>query len=118
MKTLLALIAAATAMAQPKAAPVAPAKVAMGAYECWANSRPRLLLNFSIKNATQYTDADDKPGNYSYDARSGRISFKGAGLDGVMPKGFYTIYHEPKGFPTVSYRNSEGYEVSYCEKVK
>ena len=92
--------------------------IATGSYECWANSRPRLLLNFKISAGGRYTDSEDKPGSYSFDPATGRIAFKGGMLDGVMPKGFYSIYHEPQGHPTVSYRNSGGSEVSFCEKVK
>ncbi len=95
----------------------APAKVSNGTYECWSNGRPRLLLNFKIKSASQYTGSDDAAGTYTYTPGTTRITFKGGALDGVNPKGMYTMYHEPKGHPTVSFRNSEGYEVSYCEKV-
>lgn len=92
--------------------------VASGNYECWANGRPRLLQNFSIRSNTQYTGSDGVAGNYSLDPTTGRLAFRGGALDGVLPKGFYTMYHAPKGMPTVSFRNSEGYEVSYCEKVR
>lgn len=96
----------------------APAKVAPGVYECLANGRPRLLLNFSIKNSTQYIGSDNTGGTYAYAPATGRISFNGGALDGVLPKGHYTVYHEPKGFPTVSFRNAEGYENAYCEKLR
>ncbi|HEV8145656.1 MAG TPA: hypothetical protein VGP79_04715 [Bryobacteraceae bacterium] len=118
MKLLVLLITAAmAAIAQQKSA-AAPAKVATGAYECWANGAPRLLLNFSIRSATEYRDTDNKPGTYAYDSKTGRIIFKGGGLDGVMPRNFYAMYHEPKGHPTVSFRNPEGREASYCERTK
>ena len=90
----------------------------MGSYECWANGEARLLMNFSIKDATRYTDSENKPGTYSYDANSGRITFKGGALDGVMPTGFVSIYHEPKGKPTVSYRSGRGAEAAFCEKAR
>jgi len=96
----------------------APSKVAVGRYECWANNRPRLLLNFSIKNATQYIGSDDAAGAYTYTLSTTRITFKGGALDGVNPRGGYTIYHEPKGHPTVSFRNAEGSEISFCETVR
>jgi len=95
-----------------------PGKVAMGSYECWANGQARMLLNFKIKSPTQYTGSDDKPGNYTYNAASGAIAFKGGALDGVMPEGFTSIYHEPKGHPTVSFRGKSGAEASFCELVK
>ena len=118
MKFLILLIAAAlAATAQQKSTP-SPAKVVTGAYECWANGAPRLLLNFSIRSTTEYRDTDNKPGTYAYDPKTGRITFKGGGLDGVMPRNFYSIYHEPKGRPTVSFRNAQGSEASYCERTK
>ena len=118
MKAFVLLIAAAIgAIAQQKSAPP-PAKVATGPYECWANGAPRLLLNFSIRSATEYRDSDNRPGTYTYDSKTGRITFKGGGLDGVMPRNFYSIYHEPKGRPTVSFRNPQGSEASYCERTK
>ena len=95
-----------------------PAKVAQGSYECWAHGSPRLLLNFSIRAEGKYTGSDNKPGTYSYDAKTGRIAFKGGALDGVMPEGFYTIYHEPHGKPTVSFRGRSGSEASFCEKAR
>jgi hypothetical protein len=113
----LLIAAAMAATAQQKSAPP-PAKVATGPYECWANGAPRLLLNFSIRSATDYRDSDNKPGTYIYDSKTGRITFKGGGLDGVMPRNFYSIYHEPKGRPTVSFRNPQGSEASYCERTK
>ena len=95
-----------------------PAKVALGAYECWANGSARLLLNFSIKSAAEYTGSDNTKGTYAYAPGTGRITFKGGALDGVMPNGFYTVYHEPKGIPSVSFRNSSGNEASFCEKPR
>jgi hypothetical protein len=92
----------------------APAKVAPGSYACWANGQARMLLNFTIKSATQYTGSDGKPGSYSY-ASNGRLTFKGGSLDGAMPEGYTTIYHEPKGLPTVSFRSPRGAEASFCQ---
>jgi hypothetical protein len=91
-------------------------KVASGHYECWANGQARLLMNFTIKSSSQYTDSEGKNGNYSVDTKTGRINFKGGGLDGILPAGFFGIYYEPHGRPTVSFRNSGGTEVTYCEK--
>lgn len=93
-------------------------KVAPGSYECWANGQARMLLNFTIRSATQYVGSDGKAGAFSYDAGSGRINFKGGALDGVMPDGFYAVYHEPQGRPTVSFRSARGAEASFCEKVR
>lgn len=94
-----------------------PASVASGSYECWANGQARLLMNFTIKSPTQYLDSDNKPGTYRYDTKSGQVSFKGGGLDGVMPTGFVAIYHVPKGHPTVSFRSPRGAEAAFCEKA-
>jgi hypothetical protein len=96
----------------------APSKVAVGSYECWANGAPRLLTNFEIKDGTKYTDSDGKAGTYSYDASSGRITFEGGALDGVMPAGFVSVYHEAKAKPTVSYRSARGAEAAFCEKAR
>jgi hypothetical protein len=93
----------------------APAKVAQGSYACWANGQARMLLNFTIKSATQYSGYGGKAGTYSYDASTGRIAFKGGSLDGAMPEGYITIYHEPKGRSTVSFRSPRGAEASFCQ---
>jgi hypothetical protein len=98
--------------------PAGPAKVAPGSYECWANGQARMLLNFTIKSGTQYTGSDGKPGSYSYALSTGRVMFKGGSLDGAMPEGFTTIYHEPKGRPTVSFRSARGAEASFCQLQK
>ncbi len=92
--------------------------VAPGSYECWANGQARMLLNFTISGGARYTDSEGKAGGYSFDSATARIVFKGGMLDGLMPKGFYSMYHEPKGRPTVSFRNSGGSEVTFCEKVR
>jgi hypothetical protein len=111
----IALAACSPTLAQSQKA---PSKVAVGSYECWANGAPRLLMNFEIKDGTKYTDSDGKTGTYSYDASSGRITFKGGALEGVMPAGFVSIYHETKGKPTVSYRSPRGAEAAFCEKAR
>ena len=90
----------------------------MGSYECWANGQARMLLNFSIRSNTQYTGSDGQAGSYSLDSNTGRVTFRGGALDGVMPKGFFAVYHAPKGMPTLSFRNSGGSEVSFCEKAR
>lgn len=92
--------------------------VAAGGYECWSSGQPRLLLNFTIRSASQYIGSDGKAGSYSFDAATKRIKFSGGALDGVMPAGFYAIYHAPQGHPTVSFQSPRGAEASYCEKVR
>lgn len=110
------LLGAAVAMS-PAAA--APAKVAAGAYECWGNGAPRMLLNFNILDDSRYGNEDgNERGAFGYDSAGGRITFKGGHLDGAMPNGFTAIYHEPKGRPTVSFRSARGAEASFCERVK
>lgn len=91
--------------------------VAQGSYECWANSRPRMGLNFKITGPGKYTDSEGKPGAYRLDAASGKISFQGGMLEGVLPANFYMIYYAPNNLPTVSVRNSGGSEISFCEKA-
>lgn len=87
-----------------------------GSYECWANGQARALLNFTARSGGQYIGADGRSGSFSWDARTQRITFRGGSLDGVFPPGFYAIYHEPQGRPTVSFRNARDSEVAFCEK--
>jgi hypothetical protein len=95
-----------------------PATVAPGNYECWGNGSPRLLLNFKITGKDRYTNPDGKSrGSFAYNAATSAISFKGGHLDGVMPDGFTSIYHEPHGKPTVSFRSGRGAEASFCERA-
>jgi hypothetical protein len=102
----------------PTGQPAPTGGVAAGSYECWANGSARMLLNFTIRTAAQYTGSDGKPGSYGYDANTGRITFKGGALDGAMPDGFYAIYQELKGVPTVSFRSPRGAEASFCQKAR
>lgn len=92
-------------------------RVAVGSYECWGNGSARMLLNFTVRSASQYTGSDGKPGSFSVDA-NGRITFKGGALDGAMPSGFYAVYYEPEGLPTVSFRSPRGTEASFCQKTR
>lgn len=87
----------------------------LGSYECWANGQARMLLNFSFRSGTQYVGSDGQPGSFAISRDTGRIVFKGGALDGVLPAGFYTMYIVSQGRPRVSFRNSSGNEVSYCE---
>ncbi len=109
--------AARTANAPARAAD-RPGAVPLGSYECWSFSEPRMLLNFTIRSGSQYVGSDGKAGSYSYDPGSGRINFRGGFLDGVMPAGFYAIYHQPQGMPTVSFRGPSGSEASFCQKAR
>jgi hypothetical protein len=92
-----------------------PASVAFGSYECWAFSSPRMLLNFTILSPTRYKDSEGATGSYTYDSSTGRITFTSGLLNGAMPDGFYSIYHERKGLPTVSFRSRRDSEASFCE---
>jgi hypothetical protein len=94
----------------------APKAVAPGSYECWGNGSPRLLLNFKVTGKDRYSDADGKQqGSFAYNPANGAITFKGGHLDGVMPAGFTSVYHENKKRPTVSFRSGRGAEASFCE---
>jgi hypothetical protein len=33
-----------------------------------------------------------------------------------MPAGFFAIYHEPQGRPTVSFRSERNSEAAFCQK--
>ena len=91
--------------------------VALGTYECWANGRARGMMNFKITGPGRYTDSEAKAGGFRLDEASGRMSFQGGLLDGVLPAKFYMIYYAPKGHPTLSIRNGEGSEITFCERV-
>jgi hypothetical protein len=93
-----------------------PGSVPQGVYQCWSSGRANLMLNFSITGARQYQGANGRAGTFSFDPASQRITFSGGSLDGVMPAGFYSIYHAPQGRPTVSFRNSSGNEAAFCQK--
>ena len=42
--------------------------LALGTYECWHFTTPRLLLNFTLEEGGRYADNDGAPGTYAYDA--------------------------------------------------
>ncbi|MBE2262120.1 MAG: hypothetical protein IAE92_05225 [Burkholderiaceae bacterium] len=95
----------------------APASVSQGNYECWAHGRARPLMNFKFTGSDRYSDPDGKQrGTFTYNAATGAITFKGGHLDGVMPTGFTSVYHEKNKKPTVSFRGQSG-EAQFCEKV-
>ena len=117
MKLTTLVIALGVACLPSIAAAQAPKAVAQGSYECWGNGSPRLLLNFKVTGSGKYSDPDGKEqGTYNYNPSNGEITFKGGHLDGVMPKGFTSVYHENKKRPTVSFRSGRGAEASFCEK--
>jgi hypothetical protein len=90
--------------------------VAQGNYLCWAHRQARLLMNFKVTGANSYSDPEGKRrGAIAYNASTGAISFKGGHLDGVMPPGFTSVYHEKNSVPTVIFRGSSGGEASFCQ---
>lgn len=93
-----------------------PAAVAVGGYECWANGQARMLMNFTIRDASRYTGSDGATGTFSFDAATTRITFKGGALDGVMPAGFYAIYHSVQGRSKVSFMGPGGAEATFCDR--
>lgn len=92
--------------------------VATGSYECWANGQARMLLNFTVTGAGRYRDAEGKNGAFTFDSTTARITFRGGLLDGFMPAGFFSMYVVSQGRPRVSFRNSGGSEVTFCERVR
>jgi hypothetical protein len=93
----------------------ASAGVALGSYLCWANGQARLLLNFTILENNQYRDHNGTAGTYRMDSNA-RMTFQGGNLDRLLPAGSYYLYHSPQGRPTVSFRNSGGSEVTFCQR--
>lgn len=110
--TVTPLFGPATALAQ------SPSTVATGSYECWAHGAARMLMNFKVTGAGKYAQPDGgEQGTFTYTPATGAIVFKGGHLDGVMPDGFTSVYHEKKGKPTVSFRGRSGSEAQFCERV-
>ena len=91
--------------------------VALGTYECWSNGQARMLWNFKITGNGTYTGSGGAPGRFAFDTGSTRINFRGGSLDNAFGDGFYTMYHEPSGRPTVSIRSTRGSEAGFCQKV-
>jgi hypothetical protein len=104
------------AVAGAPALPRSGGGIAVGSYVCWSNGQARMLLNFTASPGGRYVGTDGKAGTFSLDASSQRISFKGGALDGAMPAGFFAIYHEPQGRPTVSFRSERNSEAAFCQK--
>lgn len=88
-----------------------------GSYQCWANGAARLLMNFSVTGPGVYADYEGKPGRFTLDPATGRVTFQGGMLDGSMPDGFIAVFHTPNGRPTVSFRSPRGAEAAFCERV-
>lgn len=98
-------------------APVKSGGLVEGSYECWAYNRARGGLNFTIRSGGKYSDSEGTAGTFSFNPANQRVQFHG-GLLSDLGAGFYTMYHEPKGTPTVSMRSTkDNGEVSYCERV-
>ena len=95
-----------------------PTAVMAGSYECWAYQTPRMLMNFKITGTSTYSNPDgSKKGNFTFSPANGAIAFKGGHLDGIMPDGFTSVYHEPNKMPTVSFRGRSGFEAQFCQRV-
>ena len=109
--------AATTAPPPPAAKPAAgDGTMSLGSYECWAFGQPRLLMNFTVLGGGKYVDSEKKTGTYRVDPANQHVTFHGGVLDGVLPAGFYAVYHLSQGRPAVSFRNAQGNEAQYCEK--
>lgn len=93
----------------------ASAQVGLGANECRASSSPRMDLNFEVTDDHSYVASDGSVGTFKFDQETQAIRFTGY-LGDVMPEGFTTLYHEPNGRPTVSFRGRSGAEASFCER--
>lgn len=104
------------AMAAAPAQPRSGGGIVQGSYECWANGQARMMLNFTVRGGGAYVGSDGTSGTVAMDPQTGRLSFHGGSLDGAFPAGFYAIYHEPKGRPTVSFRSPREAEAAFCEK--
>jgi hypothetical protein len=92
------------------------AGVAAGPYECWANGQARTRMNFTVRDGSHYAGSYEGTGTFSFDAATTRITFKGGSLDGVMPDGWYAIYHAVRGRPTISFVSEAGAAATFCEK--
>jgi hypothetical protein len=92
------------------------AGVAAGPYECWANGQARARMNFTVRDGSHYAGSYEGTGTFSFDAATTRITFKGGSLDGVMPDGWYAIYHAVRGRPTISFVSEAGAAATFCEK--
>ena len=103
------------------AAPAAPAAagtgaLATGAYTCWANGEGRGIMNFTVTGSGRYTGSDGAAGAFTYNAATTRVTFTSGALAGVMPDGFYAVYHLAQGRPTVSFMSARGAEAVFCQK--
>jgi hypothetical protein len=101
---MLTALAAADAGAQ--------ASPPVGRYECWFAGRAVLILNFSILDGSRYADVDNKPGTYTFDARTRAVMFHGGSLDGQRG-----VYH-PGRTPAVYFIGPSGTENENCDHVR
>jgi hypothetical protein len=108
--------AVAPAPAAPGVAAGSSSEIAQGAYECWANGEARPLMNFTVRGGGLYVGSDGARGAYRVDPSTSRVLFAGGALDGVMPPGFFAVYHAPGGRPTVSFRGRSGAEAAFCQR--
>jgi hypothetical protein len=108
----------AAAPANQRATQTGSGGVTAGRYECRGKGQTRLLLNFTALSSSQYTGSDRKPGTYSCDPATTRVTFKTGSLAGAMPAGFYAVYSAPQSRPTVSFRSPRGSEASFCQLVR
>lgn len=90
--------------------------VAAGDYQCWANGQARPLMNFKALGNGQYRDNEGHLGKLSVNASDGHVMFNGGNLDGFEAMGYRAVYSAPGGRPTVSFRNSGGSEVQFCQR--
>lgn len=123
---------------QVKAAPAAPPHVAglyadmpryqrpapgggimLARYECYTFSGGRLYSalaeNFTLVDASHYTDASGARGSYTYNAGSGRIAFNGAALSGhtaTFRPGAQPFKTHP---PTVAFPLRDGSDGDTCD---
>src|ERR1051326_2260337 len=96
-------------------APGTGASVALGQYQCWGNGQARPLLNFTALANGQYRDNEGHIGKMNVAPATGRVVFSGGTVEGFLPSGYYAVYYAPGGRPTVSFRNSGGSEVQFCQ---
>jgi hypothetical protein len=88
--------------------------VAVGSYECWNFNQAAMMLNFTIQPGGRYLDSGGRPGTFTFTPGTQRIQFVGGSLNGGA--GYFPIYYEPQGLPTVSFRNAKGDEVVFCQR--
>lgn len=114
----LALVVAAAsgqALSQGAKAAANGPSLPMGAFECWGNGSPRMLMNFTVTAPGKYTGSDGSKGTFTLTAEN-HVMFTGIVADS-LPQGYYAVFGTPQGKPTVSFRSERGSEAAFCEKV-